>query len=142
MPVPSFPQLPDDDPIASLRLVRDYLRDLEAYFSPIKIAISLVALTMVACAVAYWALGFDSTLSWASDFVPLLFAVVGIVVSVKKLRDEHQAAVISFIVIVGVLGTVVEIEPASVISGPKVARFRGRFLEGPTVPFPYVLTEG
>jgi hypothetical protein len=39
--------------------------------------------------------------------VPLLFAVVGIVVSVKKFREEHQAAVIAIIVIVGILGTVV-----------------------------------
>jgi hypothetical protein len=39
--------------------------------------------------------------------VPLLFAVVGIVVSVKRLRDEHQAAVIAVIVIVGILGTVI-----------------------------------
>lgn len=62
---------------------------------------------MLACAVAYWALGFDSMLSWASDFVPLLLAVVGIAVSVKRLRDEHQAAVIAVIVIVGIMGTVV-----------------------------------
>jgi hypothetical protein len=107
VPVPSFPQLPEDDPIGSLRLIRDYLRDLAVYFSPIKVAIALVAFTALACAVAYRALGFAATLSWASDLVPLLFAVVGIIVSVKKFRDEHQAAVIAVIVIVGILGTVV-----------------------------------
>ena len=107
MAVPSFPQLPDDDPIAALRLIRNYLQDLVVYFSPIKIAMTLIVFTTLACAMAYWALGFDSALSWASDFVPLLFTVVGIVVSVKKLRDEHQAAVIAVIVIVGILGTVV-----------------------------------
>ena len=107
MPVPSFPQMPEDDPIASLRLLRDYVRDFVAYFSPIKIALALVAFTVLVCALAYWALGFDSTLSWTSDFVPLLFAVVGIIVSVKKFRDEHQPGVIAIIVIVGILGTVV-----------------------------------
>jgi hypothetical protein len=108
-----FPQLPEDDPIASLRLIWDYLRDLVVYFSPIKIAIALVAFTAQASAVAYWALGFDPALSWASDFVSLSFAVVGIVVSVKKFGDEHQAAVIAVIVIVGILGTVALIETGS-----------------------------
>jgi hypothetical protein len=107
MPVPTFPHVPEDDPVASLRLTRDYLRDLVVYFSPIKIAVAFLAFTILACTVVYWTLGFNSMLSWASDFVPLLFAVVGIVVSVRKFRDEHQAAVISVIVIVGILGTVV-----------------------------------
>jgi hypothetical protein len=107
VPVPSFPQLPEDDPIASLRLFRDYLRDLLAYFSPIKIAIGLVAFTLLICAAVYCVLGFESMLSWASDLVPLLFAVVGIVVSVKKFRDEDQGPVIAGIVIVGILGTAI-----------------------------------
>ena len=105
MPVPSFPQLPEDDPIASLRLFRDYLQDLVAYFSPIRIAVGLVVFTVLACAVVYYAFGFGSMLSWASDLVPLLLAVAGIVLSVKKFRDEDQSAVIAAIVIVGILGS-------------------------------------
>jgi hypothetical protein len=107
MPFPQLPELPDDDPIAALRLVWDYLRDVVGYFNPVRLFVSTITISVLIFMLAWGIFGFETTLSWASDLVPLAFAVVGIIVSVKKLREEHQSAVITLIVVVGIIGTAV-----------------------------------
>ena len=75
------------------------------YFSPIRFVTVLIVICSLVFFVSWRFLGLDSTFSWASDLVPLAFAVVGIVVSIRKLREDRQAAVIALIVVVGLCGT-------------------------------------
>ncbi len=107
MPFPSPPNFPDDDPVEALRMLRNYVRLLLDYFSPLNIGIGLLALAAVGSVLVYYFANVESVISWGAEFVPMAFAVVGIVFSVKKLREEHHFAVIALLIIVGVFGTVV-----------------------------------
>ena len=106
---PNFPQLPDDDPVEALQKFRQYLRDIMAYCSPKWIIAAVMAIVLVptlAFVVAWALLGLDSTLSWASDFVPLGFAFAGIAFSIRKVRDDYHYVVIEvMIAIVGDYGS-------------------------------------
>jgi hypothetical protein len=107
---PKFPQLPDDDPIAAIRMFRRYLQSVIAYGAP-KWAVAAIAAIVVVPTLLFAATslvaGLDSALSWASDFVPLGFAFAGIAFSIRKLRNEHQSIVIAMIAIVGIMGTII-----------------------------------
>jgi len=83
-----------------MRLILDY-------FSPLKIGLGLFALAAIVSALIYYFANLDSLILWSAEFVPMAFAVVGIIFSVKKLREEHHFAVIALLLIVGTLGTVV-----------------------------------
>src|SRR5258706_6448229 len=107
VPFPSPPNFPDDDPVEALRMLRNYVRLLLDYFSPLNIGIGLLALAAVGSVLVYYFANVESVISWGAEFVPMAFAVVGIVFSVKKLREEHHFAVIALLIIVGVFGTVV-----------------------------------
>lgn len=107
MTFPRFPELPDDDPMDSLRLFRVYLVTLANYFSPVALFAAILTIVGLAFVLAWSLLGLDSTLSWASDSVPLAFAVVGIVLTLKRLREQHEGVIIAVLIIVGIAGTVV-----------------------------------
>lgn len=104
---PEFPQLPDDDPIQALRLLRNHALAIVNRLTPLKlfggIGLSLIAAFLI----PWWLVGFESTVSWASDFVPLAFAVLSIALTLKDVEKEHQNAVIGLIILFGMLGTVV-----------------------------------
>jgi hypothetical protein len=106
VPFPPFPELPENDPIAALREVRNYLRLILDYLSPVKIGLLLFGIAAVGATALYCFASAESVISWSAEFVPMAFAIVGIIFSVKTLREEHHFAVIALLVIVGVLGTV------------------------------------
>jgi hypothetical protein len=83
------------------------VRLLLDYFSPLTIGAGLFAFAVIGSAAIYYFANLESLVSWSAEFVPMAFVVVGIVLSVKKLREEHHFAAISLLVIVGVLGTIV-----------------------------------
>lgn len=107
---PILPQLPDDDPLESIKILHRYLRSLGDYclsrWATAAIT-AIVAVPTVLFGVAWSLIGLDTSLSWASDFVPLAFAFAGIAFSIRKLRHEYQSLVIAMIAIVGVMGTIV-----------------------------------
>ena len=105
MPFPPFPDLPDDNPILAVRMFRDHVRTVTRYVSPYSLLASGIVGPTVLFAIGYLVFGFDTTLSWASDLVPLTFAVISVLVSVKKLRDEHQTVVVAFVLTLGLLGS-------------------------------------
>ncbi|MFZ1008805.1 MAG: hypothetical protein WAN65_18345 [Candidatus Sulfotelmatobacter sp.] len=107
MPFPPFPALPDDDPLGSLKTFRDYIKAIANYMRPYQLLGASVAIPILAFAIGYLLLGFESALSWASDLVPLSFAVISVFVSVKTLRDKHQTAAIAFVLVLGFLGTLI-----------------------------------
>jgi uncharacterized membrane protein YhaH (DUF805 family) len=107
VPIPVFPNLPENDPVEALKLCRNYFRDLVNYFSPLKVATGILAIPSLLVVVAYLIFGFDPVLSWSSDFVPLALTLAGIVLTLKKLRDQHHTAVIALLLVVGAFGTVV-----------------------------------
>jgi len=102
-----FPDLPDDNPIEALRIFRNYARVIANQAAPYRLLVSSIAAPILMFGVVCLVLGFEVALSWATDLVPLTFAVISVVVSVKKLRDEHQTVVIAFVLILGFLGTMV-----------------------------------
>jgi hypothetical protein len=103
--LPQFPDLPDDDPIRALGMIRAYLRAVTYSVAPWVLPITSIVSPIVIFVVALLIVGFDKAVSWGSDFVPLIFAVISIVVSVKRLRDEHHIAVIGFVLVAGIIGT-------------------------------------
>jgi hypothetical protein len=107
VPFPLFPDLPDDDPIRSLKMFRGYVREVTNYVRPYQLLVTSIATPLLAFAVACLLLGFETALSWASDLVPLTFAVISVLVSVKKLRDQHQTVVVAFVLVLGFLGSFV-----------------------------------
>jgi hypothetical protein len=107
LPFPSFPELPDDDPIRSLRMFREYAREVMDSVRPYELLASSIGTPIICFAFGCLLLGFERALSWASDLVPLTFAVISVLVSVKKLRDEHQNVVIAFVLVVGFLGSLI-----------------------------------
>lgn len=107
MPFPPFPDLPDDNPILAAKMFRDHVRAVTRYVSPYSLlAVGIVGPTVL-FVMCYLTFGFDTTLSWASDLVPLTFAVISVLVSVKRLRDEHQTVVVAFVLMLGLLGSFV-----------------------------------
>jgi hypothetical protein len=105
VPIPVFPDLPEDDPIKALRLIWDYLRAVAIYWSPLKVGAAITVSTVFLLGVAYYFLGLDATLSWAADSVPMAIALVGIIMSYKQIdKDSHFTATV-VLVIVGFVGT-------------------------------------
>jgi len=105
----AFPQMPDlpEDPVAALRLCWKYLQSVANYLAPFWLIATSIAGPVVLFSLACLILGFDQALSWGADLVPLGFAVISVIVSVKRLRDEHQSVVITFVLVLGFLGTLV-----------------------------------
>jgi hypothetical protein len=107
VPFPLFPNLPDDDPLTALRNLRVYIRTVvSSVFFPLLLAATMVAL-LLGFALGCSFFGFDTSLSWAVDLVPFTFGVISVLVSIKKLRDEHHNVVIAFVLFLGLAGTVV-----------------------------------
>jgi hypothetical protein len=104
---PSFPELPDDDPLVALRSLRSYVRDLVMVVPVQLLFVSVIAALILLFALGCLLVGADGSLSWAVDLVPFTFAVISVFVSVKKLRDEHHNVVIAFVLFLGLAGTVV-----------------------------------
>jgi len=107
LPLPPIPELPDNDPVEALKMLRNYVRLILDYISPLKIGLGLLVCAAIGSGAVYYFANLDSLISWSAEFVPMAFAVVGIIFSVKRLREEHHFAVIALLLIVGVLGTVV-----------------------------------
>ena len=104
MPFPQFPELPDDDPVRALKMFRKYVRNIAISISPSLLLASTIVVPTFVFVCGCWFFGFESSLSWASDLVPLTFAVISVFVSVKTtLRDEHQNIVIAFVLVLGFL---------------------------------------
>ena len=106
MAIPPAPDYPDDDPVESLRMLRNYLREMWEYFAPLEVGAALFTAAIVGSILMYYVVNIEPILSWSAESVPMVFALVGIVVSVKKLNEKHHFSVISLLVIVGIAGTV------------------------------------
>jgi hypothetical protein len=107
LPFPSVPEFPDKDPRECLRLARAYLQEVFDYVSPVSLLSSILAAIVGVFLFAWLLFGLDETVSWLSDGVPLALAVIGAVLSIKKLREQHQFVIIPTLVAIGVLGTIV-----------------------------------
>jgi hypothetical protein len=106
MPFPSFPELPEEDPLKAVTLAIRYVRRVLAY-SPRYTLLGIPGVCVLAFTASCPIFGFDSTLSWASDLVPIAFAVAGIAFSIEELRDEHKTGTVVMIAVIGVLGMLV-----------------------------------
>jgi hypothetical protein len=98
---PPFPDLPDDNPVEAMRLVRDWLRAVINYLSIYQLLAVSVVLPISVLLLVWKFLD----LSWAADLIPVFFAVISIVVTVKEVQNQHQTPVIVFILIMGFVGT-------------------------------------
>lgn len=107
MPLPPLPDLPDDDPIAALRIMRAYVRALVMTFPVYLLLVGTAVFLILVFALGCLFFGFDNSLSWGADFVPFTFGVISVLVTVKTLRDEHHNIVIAFVLFLGLAGTVV-----------------------------------
>jgi hypothetical protein len=107
MPWPQMPVLPDDDPIEALRLMREYWHQVADCVAPYWLFIGVFAPPTFPFVISWALVGFYPTVFWASDFVPITFAVISVVVSVRRLREEHQSVVILSVLVLGLLGTMV-----------------------------------
>jgi hypothetical protein len=107
MPFPPIPDLPDDDPIRALRLFRDYAWEVANYLAPAQLLAASIAIPMLLFFSGWMVLGENAALSWGADLVPLTFAVISVVVSVRRVRETYQSAVIVFVLLTGLLGSLV-----------------------------------
>jgi hypothetical protein len=88
-------------------MFRQYVREVANYLRPYQLLTFSITGPILVFGIGCLLLGFEAALSWASDLVPLTFAVISVLVSVKKLRDEHQTVVITFVLVLGLLGSMV-----------------------------------
>jgi hypothetical protein len=95
----------DDDPVEALRLLSKHAEEVFEYVYPIRLAIATL-LSVGLLFVIGSRFGLDM-LSWAADCVPLAFAVVGILLSFKKVREEHHAALTVVLIMLGIICTLV-----------------------------------
>src|SRR5271165_5870003 len=109
MGFPERPKLIDDDPMASLRLVKGYLQDIgkvcERYAGYLLIALLAAAVMAFLLSCLIW--GLDATLPVMADTVPLLIAVIGLVMSYEQPKQgSHFLATIT-IFIAGSIGVLI-----------------------------------
>jgi uncharacterized membrane protein YhaH (DUF805 family) len=90
----------------ALRLLSEYMEVLLDYSSPLVLFAAIVAFVGVAFVIAWGLTGLDSTLSWASDFVPLALGVTGVGLTVRRVRDKHEGSIIAVLIIIGIFGSV------------------------------------
>lgn len=104
MPLPRFPNLPDEPPEA-LRVLWDYLRTASESLSVSEIASAGTLFALICIVVADRFFGLDATLSWLSDFVPMAIAVVGIVMSYKQPKEKNHFAATVVLILSGFVGS-------------------------------------
>jgi hypothetical protein len=107
MPLPPLPEFHDDEPIESLKASVDYVIAVLQYLAPMELFMGLLGVAVFPFIIAWMFIGLDSAISWASDSVPLALAVIGIIFTIKKLRDKHEFVIIVVVLMFGICGMVV-----------------------------------